>query len=155
MSDVASNIERVRRAKAQYCRFVDTKNWAAFAKLFEQNLQVRMFDPAGATIVSFDDRDSFVSICDTSLVGAQTIHQVHNDEIDQISDGEISATWSMEDMIIFGSPGPGQPARMHGFGHYHELWRLGAEGWRIARLELRRTILEFTDASDQGGQAHV
>jgi len=146
MQSATSSIEQVRRAKARYCRFVDTKNWTGFAELLEPDVVVRMFDPAGTTIVSFDDRDSYVKICDTSLVGAQTIHQVHNDEIDQISDTEISATWSMEDMIIFGPSTAGQPARMHGFGYYHELWRFRDGEWRIARLELRRTILETVNA---------
>jgi hypothetical protein len=30
------------------------------------------------------------------------------------------------------------------YGHYHETWVQSAEGWRIARLQLRRTILEIT-----------
>ena len=44
-----------------------------------------MFDPAGNMIVSHDDRDSFVTAARTGLEGAQSIHQMHNDEIDQIS----------------------------------------------------------------------
>jgi hypothetical protein len=138
------NIEQVRRAKARYARFLDTKDWDGFAGLFERAVEVRMFDPAGNTIVSHDNRDSFVAAARAGLEGGLSIHQMHNDEIDQISDTEISATWSMEDMILF-RPGSEGPRRMHGYGHYHELWRLGPDGWRIARLELRRTILEFTD----------
>ncbi len=65
--------------------------------------------------------------------------------VDQISDTEISAIWSMEDMLIFAKSSPDQPGRMHGYGHYYELWRRGPEGWRIARIDLRRTILEFSD----------
>ena len=144
MDTARDNIEQVRRAKARYARFLDTKDWDGFVDLFEPAVQVRMFDPAGSLIVSHDDRDSFVAAARAGLEGGQSIHQVHNDEIDQISDTEISETWSMEDMIIF-RPGSEGPRRMHGYGHYHELWRLGPEGWRIARLELRRTILEFTD----------
>lgn len=144
MVTTTDNIEHVRRAKARYARFLDTKNWDGFAGLFEPTVQVRMFDPAGNMIVSHDDRDSFVTAARTGLEGAQSIHQMHNDEIDQISETEISAIWSMEDMILF-RPGSVGPGRMHGYGHYHELWRKGPDGWRIARLELRRTILEFTD----------
>lgn len=144
MKTIRNGIEQVRRAKARYARFLDTKDWDGFAGLFEPAVQVRMFDPTGNVIVSHDERDSFVNAARTGLEGGQSIHQVHNDEIEQISETEISAIWSMEDLIIF-RPGAGGPGRMHGYGHYHELWRLGSDGWRIARLELRRTILEFTD----------
>jgi hypothetical protein len=144
MDATRNDIEQVRRAKARYARFLDTKDWDGFAGLFEPNVRVRMFDPAGNTIVSHDDRDSFVEAARVGLEGGQSIHQMHNDEIDRVSENEISAIWSMEDMIIF-RPGSAGPGRMHGYGHYHELWRRGPDGWRIARLELRRTILEFTE----------
>ncbi|ADH88614.1 conserved hypothetical protein [Ancylobacter novellus DSM 506] len=144
MDATRDDIEQVRRAKARYARFLDTKDWDGFAALFEPNVRVRMFDPAGNIIVSHDDRDSFVEAARVGLEGGQSIHQMHNDEIDRVSEDEISAIWSMEDMIIF-RPGSVGPGRMHGYGHYHELWRRGPDGWRIARLELRRTILEFTE----------
>lgn len=143
MGPPLSNIEHVRRAKARYCRFLDTKAWDQFADLLEPAVQVQMFDPSGRLIVEHRDRDSFVRSAREGLEGGQSIHQIHNDEIDETSESEIIAIWSMEDLIFFreGSEGP---ARMHGYGHYHEQWRLGAQGWRIARLELRRTILDFT-----------
>lgn len=144
MDATKDNIEQVRRAKARYARFLDTKDWNGFAGLFEPAVRVRMFDPDGNTIVSHDDRDSFVAAARAGLEGGQSIHQMHNDEIDQISETEIAGIWSMEDVIIF-RPGSEGPGRMHGYGHYHEVWRLGPEGWRIASLELRRTILEFGD----------
>ena len=37
-----------------------------------------------------------------------------------------------------------RPARHHGFGHYHETWVLEDGAWPMARMELRRTILEVT-----------
>lgn len=142
MVDTNVHIEAVRRAKARYCRFVDTKEWGLFAELFEPSFKFRMLTPTGEVAVSFEDRDSYLEACRTFLEGARTIHQVHNDEIDQISDTEIVAIWSMEDLVIIPNPTGGRPTRMHGRGHYHERWTLGAEGWRIASVELRRTILE-------------
>lgn len=145
MQNALPNVEQVRRAKARYARFVDTKEWEQLAELLEPALQFRMLDPAGNVVNAFNDRDSFMDAVRGALDGAQSIHQVHNDEIDQVSDAEISAIWSMEDVIIF-RPGAEGPRRMHGYGHYHELWRLGPNGWRFSRVDLRRTILEFSNA---------
>ena len=82
------------------------------------------------------------------LANGRSIHQVHNDEIAHMSDREILATWSMEDYIVFPSAPSGAPNSVHGYGHYHETWIDRGEGWQIAALDLRRTILESTYAGD-------
>ncbi len=137
--------DQIRSAKARYCRFVDTQEWTQFATLMEPDLEVRVIDPAGVTIAAFDDRDSYVDAVIAFLEGARSIHQIHNEEFERISDTRIAAIWSMADKVIFPERQDGRPARMHGYGHYHELWRRGTEGWRLARVELRRTILDFID----------
>jgi hypothetical protein len=140
----ASAIDQVRQAKARYCRYADTKQWDAFEDLFIPSPDIRILDVAGELVVAFSSRDLFVAAARDYLAGAQSIHQVHNDELTQVSDSEISAIWSMEDYILFPEPADGRPSRHHGYGHYHENWALTADGWRIASLELRRTILEIT-----------
>lgn len=142
-SEQTDPIGEVRRAKARYCRFIDTKQWDDFAELFVPDVTIRMVDPEGEVIAAFDDRDSFMAATRAFLQGARSSHHIHNEEIDRISDSEISAIWAMEDIVVNSNPAPGQPTRMHGYGHYHETWKRTPEGWRIARLELRRTILEF------------
>jgi len=137
-------IEQVRRAKARYLRFADTKQWAEFAELFVPNPHIRMMSPDGAVLASFDSRNAFVAAAEAYLDGGRSTHMVHNDEIDLVSDTEIAATWAMEDIIVFPAPRPDQPARHHGYGRYHETWTLTPDGWRIARLELHRSVLDIT-----------
>lgn len=142
-----SAIEQVQASKARYCRYVDTKQWDAFSALFIARPAILIYDAADELIVSFDAREAFVAVCRDYLQGAQSIHQVHNDELTQVSGTEIRAIWSMEDYLIFPEASDAadtRPARHHGYGHYHETWVLEAGAWRIARLELRRTILEIT-----------
>lgn len=139
-----SVFEQVRLAKARYCRYLDTKQWEAFAELLLPEPDVRMYNVAGELLVSFNSRAAFTDSARDYLSGAQSIHQVHNDELTQVSESAVSAVWSMEDHILFPDQSDGRPARHHGYGHYHEQWVLTAAGWRIARLELRRTILEIT-----------
>ena len=139
--------EQVRLAKARYCRYVDTKQWEAFSTLFVTTPQLLMYDVGGQLIYTFETREAFVGVCQAYLEGAQSSHQVHNDELTQVSDTEIHAIWSMEDNVIFPPAevtADPRPARHHGHGHYHETWVLQDGAWRMARMELRRTILEIT-----------
>lgn len=141
--NATSPTESVRRAKARYCRFVDTKDWQSFRTLFVDRPTIRVYDPTGGLVATFDTREEYIVAASSFVEGGHTIHQLHNDEIDQVSDTEIAAIWSMEDLLVFPAPRADQPLRFNGFGHYHETWTLGPAGWRIARLELRRTILDI------------
>jgi hypothetical protein len=148
LSSTSSNpIEQVRAAKARYCRFVDTKQWENFSALLVANPQILVYDAAGQLIFTFDSREVYVDACRDYLEGAQSSHQVHNDELAQVSETEIQAIWSMEDCVIFPEADINvdpRPARHHGYGHYHESWVLEDGAWHLARVELRRTILEIT-----------
>ncbi len=135
--------ETIRTLKARYCRYVDTHQWVEFAALFASKPIIRFFGEDGALLAEFDAVDEFVAVTKAYLSGVKSIHQVHNDEIDIVSETEISAVWSMEDYLIFPDVNDGRPASMHGYGHYHETWRLEQGQWRLAHLELRRTILEI------------
>ena len=74
--------------------------------------------------------------------GARTAGVLRTPEVELPLD-EISAIWSMEDYIVFPAAESGA-ASIHGYGHYHETWLQTHDNWCIARLELRRTILEST-----------
>jgi len=135
--------ETIRTLKARYCRYVDTHQWVEFAALFASKPIIRFFGEDGALLAEFDAVDEFVAVTKAYLSGVKSSHQVHNDEIDIVSETEISAVWSMEDYLVFPKVNDGRPASMHGYGHYHETWRLEEGKWRLAHLELRRTILEI------------
>ena len=136
--------DQVRQAKARYCRYLDTRQWDAFTGLFVPAPDIRIHDTDDALVAAFTSRDAFTASAREYLAGARSIHQVHNSELTLVSDGEIGAIWSMEDYIVFPEQADDRPARHHGYGHYHETWVHGAGGWRLARLDLRRTILEIT-----------
>ncbi|MDR7134387.1 3-phenylpropionate/cinnamic acid dioxygenase small subunit [Lysobacter niastensis] len=139
-----SAIEQIRVSKARYCRYLDTKQWNAFAALFTEDATARIVAPDGGLIAAFDSASTFVGAARQFLENAQSIHQVHNDELAILSPNEITAIWSMEDYIVFPTASANEPASVHGYGHYHETWLRTDGTWRIARLELRRTIFETT-----------
>ena len=143
MNNRLALIETIRASKARYCRYVDTQNWSQLAALFTRNPNIRFLGEDGVTLAEFSSIDEFLSVTKAYLSGARTIHQVHNDEIEVVSEEEVSAIWSMEDYLIFPDIDDSRPASMHGYGHYHETWRLEDGQWRLAHLELHRTILEI------------
>jgi 3-phenylpropionate/cinnamic acid dioxygenase small subunit len=143
MDNATELMAHIRVLKSRYCRFVDTKDWRAFAGLFSEHARLRFIGESGEIVAGFDQPKEFFDQTKAFLAGARTIHQVHNDELEIVSESEIRAIWSMEDYVIFPDIDDGRPASLHGYGHYHETWRLEPSGWRLARLELRRTILEI------------
>ncbi|SDH15445.1 MULTISPECIES: nuclear transport factor 2 family protein [unclassified Duganella] len=141
----STSFDQIRAAKARYCRFADTKQWQAFTAVFIARPEILIYDAADQLLISFDTREAFSGAARDYLEGTQSIHQIHNEELTQVSATEVHAIWSMEDCVIFPDVADDpRPARHHGYGHYHERWVLEDGLWRLARLELRRTILEIT-----------
>lgn len=146
MKDDLVLMNLIRDRKAKYCRFVDTKQWKDLATLLVEEPRLRFFDTEGALLYEFDSTEKWIGVMKDYLKGAQTIHQVHNSEIEIISDNEVRAIWSMEDYLIL-AEGEGRPASQHGYGHYHEIWRLVEGNWRIADIALYRTIFQVEPRS--------
>jgi hypothetical protein len=143
MNNKLEIIEEIRQKKAAYCRFLDTKKFNEWGKLFIPEAKVTMFDVEGNLLYGFDSFEELKGPTVELFSVTQTIHQVHNMEVEFISETEASVIWSMEDMHI-NSPESNQPFKtLHGYGHYYETWKLVGNEWLIARVELRRSILEF------------
>ena len=135
--------DEIAARKARYCRFVDTKSWTDFAALFTATPQIRFLDVEGKLVDGFSSVSEFVAITARYLEGSRTIHQVHNAEMERVADDRVAAIWSMQDYLVFPPDDDNRKGSMHGYGHYHETWELIGGKWRIATLELRRTILEI------------
>ncbi|MCV7357444.1 nuclear transport factor 2 family protein [Mycolicibacterium fluoranthenivorans] len=142
------DLEAIRRLKARYCRFLDTKDYEAWKGLFAPDVVVRL-DMAistggadGQTAPDLNGLDEFVPVVLGGVEHAQTKHHVHTPEIDLTSDTTASAIWAMEDLLLFPNGG-----ELFGAGHYHETYEKRAGTWVITSLHLTRTILRFTAGS--------
>ena len=139
--------EAIRRLKARYCRFLDTKDYEAWKALFAPDVVVKL-DMAistggadGQTAPDLNGLDEFVPVVLGGVEHAQTKHHVHTPEIDLTSDTTASAIWAMEDLLLFADGG-----ELFGAGHYHETYEKRDGAWVITSLHLTRTILRFTQA---------
>lgn len=141
------DIEAIRRLKARYCRFLDTKDYEAWKALFATDVIVKL-DMAissggadGQTAPDLNGLDEFVPVVLGGVEHAHTKHHVHSPEIDLTSDTTATGIWAMEDLLLFPDG-----SELFGAGHYHETYDKRDGRWVIASLHLTRTILRFTPA---------
>ena len=123
------DVEAIKRLKARYCRFLDTKDIA---------VSTRGADPQ--TAPPLEGFDAFFPVVWGGVEHAATVHHCHTPEIDLTSDTTATGIWAMEDMLFFDAGGS-----LHGAGHYHETYEKRHGTWVITSLHLTRTILKFTN----------
>jgi hypothetical protein len=93
-------------------------------------------------MMAYDNMEKFFEGTRHFFSTTVTVHQTHNSEIEFKSDTEALAIWAMEDWHRY-TPTSEHPAKsMHGYGHYHETWKLVDGEWVIASLELRRLLVD-------------
>ena len=135
-----SAIEQIKSLKARYCRFVDTKAWDDFEKLFTPDAPLEI---AEARLEPFTPRE-LADLLRNHYGQCVTVHHVHMPEITLERPDRASAIWAMEDQRFFESDNPNAPfASALGSGHYHETYIWIPEGWRIASLRLTRLYLQI------------
>ncbi|MVZ91202.1 nuclear transport factor 2 family protein [Microbacter sp. ANSKLAB05] len=75
--------------------------------------------------------------------GITSVHHGHTPLIDFTSDTTARGTWAMEDMLWWTHP-DGAEERLHGYGHYHEEYRLVEGVWLISYRSLSRIRVDHT-----------
>jgi hypothetical protein len=128
MSD--AELEALRQLKARYCRLLDTKDWSGWRALFTDDFVSDTTESGGKRI---EGADAFVAFVRKTLGTRITVHQVHAPELELTSATTARGIWALEDLIRF-APGLG----FRGYGHYHEDYMKGADGWRIRSSKLTR-----------------
>jgi hypothetical protein len=127
--------------KARYCRFLDTKDWAAYTDLFTEDFELDTSPAGGAPLIR--GREAAVENIRSAVEHAQTAHQVHQPEM-RIEGDVAHVVWAMQDRVIWA---PDRAAllkeRAHtGYGQYHERYERRGGRWRIAALQLRYLIYD-------------
>ena len=73
-----------------------------------------------------------LSVIAGAVQNVVTVHHGHDPQITLTGSDSAHARWSMYDRLEFGSE------VMHGYGHYHDEYRLQEGRWRITSLRLTR-----------------
>lgn len=127
--------QSICQRKAQYCRFLDTKDWDAFAELFCEGLEL---DVSGGTDVApVVGRSAALEMIRSHIETAKTVHQVGSPEMSEQAPGRVQVIWAMQDVVDT------DEYRIHGYGNYHETWERQGGVWRIAVLTLKRFVIDL------------
>ena len=130
------DIEAIKQLKARYFRSMDTKDWAAMRQVFTDDVIVDTTQDAGGEAIH--GGDVFMTFLEGVIGDVITVHHGHMPEITLTSETTATGIWSLHDIVIW----PGG-MRLDGYGHYHETYAKGPDGWRIATLELTRLHTDF------------
>jgi len=130
----------ITETKARYCRFLDTKQWDAWAGVFTEDLMLDTSQAGGPPPII--GRDEAIAMVRQSIETAKTAHQVHNPEITIYGD-RAEVIWAMQDRVVFES-GHG----LSGYGHYTETYVKQDGQWRISRSKLTRLHLDMSGPSE-------
>lgn len=113
--------------KARYFRAVDMQDWDLLESVFDREVTL-----VGGDTTEHGVRAVMARIRE-NIEGRRLLHHGHMPEIVVHDDGTASGVWAMEDLV---ETSPSE--WFHGFGHYHETYRLGEKGWCIRSMTLVR-----------------
>jgi SnoaL-like protein len=128
-------IEHIKNLKAQYFRFVDTKDWDRLRRLFTQDAVVE-FPAVTPDAMNLEDSMAFLQ---AALDGAVSIH-LHMPEIEILSEDSARGIFAVDDRVYWS----GDKAvllghsQLRGFGHYRDSFQRAGGEWRIRTLRLTR-----------------
>jgi hypothetical protein len=134
------DLEAIRTVKAQYFRFLDTRQWDRWGALFTDDAV--MYTESQVTDARIG-REMIVSKVRDRLEHVTTIHHGFLPEIWFESDDEAVGIWAMEDRLLT-TTGPEAGSTVHGFGHYRDRYARDDGAWRIREVRITRLHVELS-----------
>ncbi|MEU4098812.1 nuclear transport factor 2 family protein [Streptomyces sp. NPDC026673] len=133
------DIEEIKKLKARYFRFHDTKKWDDFVKVFSSDVQIEI----DGTVLT--DAAEMVRAASAWVGDAETVHRGFMPEIEITGPDTATGTWSMADYLVWPKKEGSLPQGMRGYGYYHEEYRKVEGEWVISRLKIQRLRVEFLE----------
>ncbi|MGE4430939.1 MAG: nuclear transport factor 2 family protein [Sphingobium sp.] len=145
----------ISATKARYFRCVDTRDWQGLHHVFTEDA---IFDrthgnsvqdpqtgewtpPVSPEPLLVHGRDAVIAMVQRAVAGVVTVHHGHMPEFAFNDSDTARVIWAMSDELR------DRQGRLilAGRGHYHDICRRTAEGWRIAASRLTRLVLQRGD----------
>lgn len=139
MISAMDELEAIRQLKARYFRTMDTKDWEGMRQVFTDDAVIDTSEAGGGIISGADE---FIAFVRETLADAVTVHQGHMPEITMTSQTSATGIWALNDIVIWPNG-----MRLDGYGHYHETYEKGPDGWRIKSSKLTRLHADFAPPS--------
>jgi uncharacterized protein (TIGR02246 family) len=126
----------ITQLKARYFRTMDAKDWAGMRTVFTDDVVMDTTDSGGGVVTGADD---FLAFLSETLADVVTVHHGHMPEIELTSATTATGVWALHDLLRWPDG-----SELAGYGHYHETYRKGDDGWRIASSRLTRLRMDFS-----------
>ncbi len=134
-------IEAIRNLKARRLRAMDEKRWADYEAMHAED---HVSDTYGGDLAIGTKANT--AKLSAGLRNIVTVHHAHTPEIVLAGEDAATGVWAMEDMLFWKQDG--QDHWLHGFGHYHERYRKGEDGWQFVYRKLTRIRVETSAGAD-------
>lgn len=134
-------LQQIQELKHIYCHAVDAKDWVLMTTIFTPDAQADMREagPKGdPKMILVEGRDEMMSYVSEAIKDLRTIHHVHSPLITFDGDRRATGVWQMDDQL-FSLVGGEWKLRLHGFGHYREVYEKREGKWLIHEVKLTRT----------------
>jgi hypothetical protein len=137
-------IEDIKSLKARRIRAMDEKRWADYESMHAED---HVSDTYAGDEPAIGARANTARLA--SVLGHITsVHHAHTPEITITSATTAEGVWAMEDMLFWKKGG--ESHWLHGYGHYHEKYRKGANGWQFIYRKLTRIRVDTSQNADLG-----
>ncbi|MFL0288745.1 nuclear transport factor 2 family protein [Mycobacterium sp. SMC-18] len=152
--DQAHAIEAIKRTFARRLRCMDTKQWEIYPTLHTEDVVSETWDglpdnnnwtPTAGSKNRVIGKDALTRAIRALLDGSTTVttvHHGHTPEIELTSNTTATGIWAMEDQLWW-TNGDAEE-HLHGYGHYHEQYRLEGGRWLISYRKLTRLRVDAT-----------
>jgi SnoaL-like domain len=137
-------IEDIKKLKARYFRYVDTKQWDELLEIFAPDVEFDAGDNGGSRLGTGDpvmrgaaQLTDFIRKVVSSPVA---IHHGHTPEIDILTPTTAKGIWALEDRFFW--PTGSARRSLHGYGYYFETYEKIDRRWRIKTMKNMRLKVE-------------
>ena len=134
-------IEEIKRLKAKYFYYFDHKDWARWrSEVWAPDARLEVPEAS----MELAGVDEIIEWCARSAGNQISVHHGHMPIIEIQSDDAATGIWAMEDILRLPKDQPSTYGYtyLHGWGHYHETYIRGPNGWRIGSTRLTRLYVE-------------
>lgn len=130
-------IERIKRLKYRYLRYLDQKLFDEMRGLFTPDATARY----SGGHYSFDGVDAIIEFLKESMGSEQFLssHRCHHPEIDLVGGERATGIWALEDTVIIADMG----ISLRGAAFYSDEYVRTDDGWRISHTGYKRTFEEM------------
>jgi ketosteroid isomerase-like protein len=130
--------QEIRSLMARRARCLDEKDWEGFADCYAEDAVSYSLSANGESGVH--GNQAIAEGVAKNLIGVATAHNLHEPEIELLSEDSAKAIFPLNDVLSWEKDG--KRFWLRGYGHYRQVYKKVGGQWRISEHRLTRLIME-------------